>query len=269
MDGAHGVDMVAPDDPLSPVPGGDVEPASYGWYGRFGGTSGAAPHVAGAFALLKQARPSASVAELEQALIDAALQDLATGDLPDPDIGWGKLRFFDAIDPALREDNAPPELGLAVVESNAVMIDARGTTDAEGDEVVYVVDLDYDGDPDLGPTSDPLLVLDAPLGEYLAVVYGFDGRGGRDGQVVHGVVTDVPAEFGEGPEPTPDTGADAGSDLADAGNPRPDAGATTPGTSRKRGCGVSGRQPPRASWLLAGMVAVVRRRRRRGITLAR
>ena len=113
MDGAHGVDMVAPDDPLSPVPGGDVEPASYGWYGRFGGTSGAAPHVAGAFALLKQARPSASVAELEQALIDAALQDLATGDLPDPDIGWGKLRFFDAIDPA--ESGDVPDLRIGAV----------------------------------------------------------------------------------------------------------------------------------------------------------
>jgi serine protease AprX len=60
------------------------------------GTSFSAPHVSGAMALLRSAFPDASVAELEQALWDSALDLGPTG--PDDSYGHGLVRAADAFD---------------------------------------------------------------------------------------------------------------------------------------------------------------------------
>ena len=258
MDGERGIDIVAPDDPLSPIPAGEIVPGSYGWYGRFGGTSGAGPHVAGALALLRQVYPSATVPELEQRLIDNTFRDL-TDEVPNPESGWGKLRIYETMDPSLREGNAAPEIDVVPVESNEVALDVRGTIDGDGDEVVYVVDLGYDGEPDFGPAPGPFLQLDAPQGEYIAVVYAYDGRGGRDGVIVQGVVGDVEAVLDAGPPPTPDP-----EDVGDLGpEPEPvdvgvDAGRGDDGSG---GCGCSATHngAPTAAWLI--LLGLIRRRR--------
>ena len=58
-------------------------------YASASGTSIAAPHVAGAMALLLSAHPFATVGELEQALEDTAL-DLGAND-PDNVYGYGLI----------------------------------------------------------------------------------------------------------------------------------------------------------------------------------
>lgn len=72
---------------------GGVFPDSYA---SVSGTSFAAPHVAGTMALLRQADPGASVAELEQALTDSAV-DLGTAG-PDNDSGYGLIDAVAAND---------------------------------------------------------------------------------------------------------------------------------------------------------------------------
>lgn len=63
----------------------------------FGGTSGAAPHVAGAAALVMQACPSMSADEVRDFLTGRATDAGAAG--PDNEWGWGKLNLGSPTDP--------------------------------------------------------------------------------------------------------------------------------------------------------------------------
>lgn len=76
-------------DVRSSVPGGG--------FASYDGTSMAAPHVAGAVALMVEASAgTASVDQMEQVLSNTALDLGAPG--PDNDFGAGRLRAFDAVD---------------------------------------------------------------------------------------------------------------------------------------------------------------------------
>ena len=79
-DGRIKPDLVAPSG---------VTTASYGVGRLFGGTSAAAPHVAGAAALLKSANPALSRDDLWQALVEATVDLGAPG--KDDSTGYGKL----------------------------------------------------------------------------------------------------------------------------------------------------------------------------------
>ena len=79
-DGRIKPDLVAPSG---------VTTVSYGVDRLFGGTSAAAPHVAGAAALLKSANPALSRDGLWQALVEAAIDIGAPG--KDDSTGYGKL----------------------------------------------------------------------------------------------------------------------------------------------------------------------------------
>ncbi|MFT6629310.1 MAG: subtilisin family serine protease [Flavobacteriales bacterium] len=221
IDGERGIDIVAPDDPMSPTSEGYADIYEHGWYSKFGGTSGAGPHVAGALALLVQDDPSATPDELEQRLIDAVLQDGFTpNDLPNPEWGHGKLRIAPALLEPLRPNNETPILTAAPRLSQDMLIDVSGSQDADGDTLTFEVDLDYDGLVDLR-TTDTELRLPTQSDPWTAVIRVYDGHGGSAGVVVTGVLgeerTDLAPDAGGG------TGADAGEDIAvDAGTPDTD-----------------------------------------------
>jgi subtilisin family serine protease len=80
----------------------DVPGATLGQYAWFGGTSAAAPHVAGAVALLLQIEPGLSPAQIKARLRDHAREDAFTGLVPNFRWGWGKLDIGAAL-------SAPPK----------------------------------------------------------------------------------------------------------------------------------------------------------------
>lgn len=73
------------------------------------GTSFAAPHVAGSYALLKSAFPDATLAELESALQQTALDLMTTG--PDNDSGYGLVNVSAAYDQLLGGSSCVDEDG--------------------------------------------------------------------------------------------------------------------------------------------------------------
>ncbi len=71
----------------SSVPGGG--------YDTYNGTSMAAPHIAGAVALLLQAEPNATVSQLKQAIIDTSIDYGTVGQ--DDRYGWGRVDALAAV----------------------------------------------------------------------------------------------------------------------------------------------------------------------------
>jgi minor extracellular serine protease Vpr len=69
-----------------------------GYYVRAGGTSGSAPILTGAVALLLQLRPSLTASQARQALRGAAFADGFTGAVPNASWGYGKLDVLAALD---------------------------------------------------------------------------------------------------------------------------------------------------------------------------
>ncbi|MDZ7263478.1 MAG: S8 family serine peptidase [candidate division KSB1 bacterium] len=61
------------------------------------GTSFAAPHVAGAIALMLQQHPTKTVAEIRQAIISTARKDSYTGNVPNSKWGYGKIDVAAAL----------------------------------------------------------------------------------------------------------------------------------------------------------------------------
>jgi subtilisin family serine protease len=68
-----------------------------GWYGRFGGTSGSAPIVTGAVALMLERNPALTAGDVRAILRSTAVSDGLTGDLPNADWGFGRIDVFEAV----------------------------------------------------------------------------------------------------------------------------------------------------------------------------
>ncbi len=88
-----------------------------GSYRQFSGTSAAGPHVAAAAALVQQAFPNATMAEIEFLLTRHAAEDAFTGIVYNDTWGWGKLRILGAIGVAtsveeMADGAIPPHLLL-------------------------------------------------------------------------------------------------------------------------------------------------------------
>jgi bacillopeptidase F len=82
--------------PLVSAPGGGVTSSvPGGGYSRMDGTSMASPHVAGAVAILLQAKPTASYEEIVAALTSSATDIDATG--PDFNAGYGRINVDKAV----------------------------------------------------------------------------------------------------------------------------------------------------------------------------
>jgi subtilisin family serine protease len=99
IDGERVLDVAAPGHyaDIACASSKDVSGGSFGQYGWFGGTSAAAPHVAGAVALMLQKMPGVSPQQVQQALRDSARQDSHTGLVPNFRWGWGKLDIGTAL----------------------------------------------------------------------------------------------------------------------------------------------------------------------------
>lgn len=118
---------------------GGAFPDSYAWVS---GTSFAAPHVAGAIALLKNAMPEASLDDIEQAIMQGALDRGITG--ADNDYGYGVMDIIEAYyalnatptDPPT-EPPAPTEntINITVAEYNIARdrLTVEATSDLGGD----------------------------------------------------------------------------------------------------------------------------------------
>jgi len=66
-------------------------------YVIFSGTSAAAPHVTGAAALMLQYDPALTHSQIKEILLKTAIKDTFTGDVPNPDWGYGKLNIEEAL----------------------------------------------------------------------------------------------------------------------------------------------------------------------------
>ena len=75
--------------------------SSDGLHTAYGGTSLAAPHVAGAMALMLQFNPHLEAGQVRQILIDRARADAFTGSLPNQLYGHGKLDVLTAVETVL------------------------------------------------------------------------------------------------------------------------------------------------------------------------
>ncbi len=69
-----------------------------GFYGRFGGNSGAAPIITGAVALLLELDPTLTGREVRDILRESAITDSFTGAVPNRRWGYGKLNVLGALD---------------------------------------------------------------------------------------------------------------------------------------------------------------------------
>ncbi len=90
IDGKRGVDITAPGHSSFSTTIGNG-------YTIFTGTSAAAPHVTGAAALMLQYDPALTHYQIKQILFNTAKKDSFTGDVPNPDWGYGKLDIEEAL----------------------------------------------------------------------------------------------------------------------------------------------------------------------------
>lgn len=85
-------------------------------YGTLGAVSGAAPVLTGIIALLLEADPTLDAAEVEDLLQSTARADAFTGDVPNPEWGYGKADALAAVEAALgvTAETSAPEDGFAL-----------------------------------------------------------------------------------------------------------------------------------------------------------
>lgn len=288
LDDARAVDVAAPDDPYAAFARQSAYlEAGYGahWFSTFGGTSGAAPHVAAALAMLSEQRPEASADELEQRLIDASRTDQLSAyaeDLPNIHWGHGKLDVWQLFNGATaRPGGEAPQAALKIYRrGDQVIFDASESTDADGDALSWRFDMDGQGAWDGPFNGQPLRSVPAEQLPELAVarVQVADDTGLWAGLAVPYAREALP----EAPEPQPDQGvappvgdggladaegepgeghADAqpSGDLDDGGAPVQIVG----GRSTSGGCAQS-ELPGSGLGLFAVLLAGVWRRRRAG-----
>ncbi len=146
LGGGRVVDVAAPDNPFAPLaaPRAFREQRGWkrGWFASFGGTSGAASHVAGAMALLGASSPGASPRRLESRLFEQAVRRNVSPALASPPAsqwGWGGRRLVEESG-----DNRPPEARLRVrVRNDTVIFDASESTDPDGDPLEFRFDVTH------------------------------------------------------------------------------------------------------------------------------
>lgn len=206
FDGAAGIEIAAPDNPLSTAPPDPKtkDETSVPWE-PFGGTSGAGPHVAAAVVLAKQALPGVAADQIKKRLLDAARPEGGTSETT---MGHGKLDIARALDADVADGTAPKvklePAGEAKLRVTATDDELEGALSARWD-------LDYDGtfDTDWVPLGE-MTIADAVEGVPHAVkVEVRDGQGNVGGATA---LLEVHAPAAAAPRPprrTPTTAAAA------------------------------------------------------------
>ena len=166
-DGRIKPDLVAPSG---------VTTASYGADKLFGGTSAAAPHVAGAAALLKSANPSLSRDDLWQALVEATVDLGAPG--KDDSTGYGKLVLSV---PAPQIADVSPR---RVQYGQTVSIVGEGFGDTKGTGKVVFFAGKEPSDSDYLVWSDVQIQVRVPTGARTGTMQVITGGGSDSAQVV-------------------------------------------------------------------------------------
>jgi MYXO-CTERM domain-containing protein len=152
IDGAIGIHVVAPDNPVSTLGAGEVYPggsriAAEGAYTLFGGTSGAGPHVAGVAALLIES--GVAPRDVRTRLTATALDD-GRERLPSPNYGSGRLNALASLRNGrdITQGEAPTvtlEARPSVVSPGMPIMLVAAGSDADGDTLSYRFDDEYDG----------------------------------------------------------------------------------------------------------------------------
>ena len=165
-DGRSKPDLVAPSG---------VTTASYGAYG-FVGTSAAAPHVAGAAALLKSANPSLSRDDLWKALVEAAVDLGAPG--KDDSTGYGKLVL--SVSAPQIADVSPRRVQYGQI----IIIVGEGFGDTKGTGKVVFFAGEEPSDSNYLAWSDAQIQVRVPIGARTGKVQVITGGGSDSAQVV-------------------------------------------------------------------------------------
>lgn len=97
IDGQPVLDVTAPSNYDIATALDRTQTGQWGQYRWFSGTSGAAPHVGGALALLRQARPDLTATQIEEALRAGARRDGFTGTSATEAFGAGKVDVAGAL----------------------------------------------------------------------------------------------------------------------------------------------------------------------------
>ncbi|MDE2733109.1 MAG: S8 family serine peptidase [Gemmatimonadota bacterium] len=166
-DGRIKPDLVAPSG---------VTTASYGADKLFGGTSAAAPHVAGAAALLKSANPSLSRDDLWKALVEATVDVGALG--KDDSTGYGKLVLSVSV-PQIA-DVSPRRVQYG--QTTTIVGEGFGTGKGTG-KVVFFAGKEP-SDSDYLAWSDAQIQVRVPTGARTGKVQVITGGGSDSAQVV-------------------------------------------------------------------------------------
>ncbi len=195
IDGTPLIDVAAPANPLSASCMYCDEDSNYfGDLTVFGGTSGAAPHVAGGAVLIKELYPQENGWQIKSRIQQGALVDADVVEkfsLPVEDIwGWGKFRIYESI-----YGEMPPVASPPVVDSTSLVIQVGDTVEinlSASDEqtssqnLLYRFDNDYDGVWDTEPESDSTFSFNAETeGVFVTKLQVID----EDGFVGEGLIT--------------------------------------------------------------------------------
>ncbi len=149
LDGVSGIDIAAPDNPLTTQP--PVDGYEGPMFAPFGGTSGAGPHVAAAIALARQAEPKATAQEIRTRLLEGARAESEPGAATT--FGHGKLDIAATVGGDVASGRVP-EVRLRIEGVPHATGSVFAVVDAIDDEPAAGLtarwDLDYDGTFDTG-----------------------------------------------------------------------------------------------------------------------